>query len=101
MVMPPPNAVTVSVEAPAAAVEAAESDNVAMPAPGAAMLRGAKLPETPAGRPLTENDIAELNPFTLVVVNVAEVEPPAARLALGAPGVSVKPMGCNTVRLNA
>jgi len=96
---PPPDAARVSVEEPAAAVDAAESDKMALPAPGEAMLCGEMLPLTPAGSPVIDSQIAELKPFTLAVVKVTLVEPPGARLTVVALGVRVKLAGGKTVRL--
>ena len=97
MVTPPPEAITVRVEVPAAAVEAADSVKMLLPLPGAAMLVGAKLAVTPIGDPLTDNVIAELNPGPFAVVKVIVPDPPGAILALVAFGDSVK-LG-KTVRL--
>ena len=82
-------AVTVRLEVPVAAVEAADTVNVLVPLPGAAMLVGARLAVTPAGAPLTDNAIAELNPVPFAVVNVIGTEPPGATLAALAPAVRV------------
>jgi hypothetical protein len=90
LVTPPPVAVTVKVEVPAAAVEAAARVKVLLPLPGDAILVGAKLAVTPAGTPVIDNATAKLNPFTPAVVNVMGVEPPGATLALAALGVNVK-----------
>jgi hypothetical protein len=85
LVTPPPAAVTVKVEVPATAVEAAVRVKVLLP-----LLVGAKLAVTPAGSPVIDNATAELNPFTPAVVNVMGVEPPGSTLALVALGVNVK-----------
>ena len=98
MVTPPPEAITVRVEVPAAAVEAADSVKMLLPLPGAAMLVGAKLAVTPIGDPLTDNVIAELNPVPFAVVKVIGNDPPGATVALVALGVSVKVP--RTVRLS-
>ena len=99
MVTPPPAAVTVMVEVPAAAVEAATSVKVLLPAPGEAMLVGAKVAVTPAGTPVTDRATAELNPFTRAVVKVMGIDPPGVRLALVALDDSVKLAGGRTARV--
>lgn len=99
MVMPPPVVVMVRVEVWAAAVEAAVSFSVLVPAPGDAMLVGAKVAVTPLGSPLMEKATAELKPFTRAVVKLMEADPPGATLALVALSVSVK-LGAGTVMLN-
>ena len=90
MITPPPDAFTVRVKVPGPAVEPAASVNVVLPAPGAAMLRGAKFDVTPLGIPVIENATAELKPLPRVVVNVTEIDPPGATLALVAVDESVK-----------
>lgn len=97
MVTPPPVAVTVTVEVPVTAEELADSVNVRLPLPGAAMVVELKLLVTPAGRPLTDKVMAELNPEPAVVVTVIGAEPLRATLALEALRDSVK-VG-NTVRV--
>ena len=101
MVTPPPVAVTVKVEVPAATVEPATKVRVLLPAPGAAMLTGAKVAVTPAGTPLIVNDTAELNAFTFAVVKAIDADPPGATVALVAFEESVKLAVDCTVRLNA
>lgn len=66
------------------------------------MLVGAKLAVTPAGSPLTESAIADLNPFTPAVVTVMGMgnAPPRATVTVAPPSVSVK-LGPITVRLSA
>ena len=98
---PPPVAVMVSVEVPAAAEEAADRVKVLLPLPGEAMLAGAKVAVRPAGSPLTDNVTAELNPVPAAVVIVSGVEAPGATLALVALDDSVKLALDCTVRLNA
>jgi hypothetical protein len=90
LVTPPPAAVTVRVEMPANVVEAAVSVKVSLPLPGAAMLGGAKLAETPAGSPVTDSDIKDLNPVPATVVKVTAIEPPGPTLALVALDDNVK-----------
>jgi len=71
-----------------------------VPLPGDAMLVGVKPAVTPFGSPVSDKAIADLNPFTGVVVSVIVFDPPAVTLALVALGVSVK-LGVKTVRLSA
>jgi len=78
-------------------VEPAASDRVLLPLPGAAIVAGAKLAETPVGAPLTDIVMVELKPVPLVVVKIIGIDPPGAMLALVAVGVSVKV--ARTVRL--
>jgi hypothetical protein len=86
------------VEVPDFAAEDADSVNVLLPLPGVAMLVWVKLAVTPLGGPLTASAIAELNPFTNVVVNVIAAVPPGASLAVAVLGVRVK-LGAVTVTL--
>lgn len=67
---------------PGAAVGAAASVKIVLPAPGAAMRDGAKVADTPAGTPLTASSIPESNPLAGVVVTVIGTEPPGGTLAL-------------------
>ena len=90
MVTPPPEAVTVSMTVAAAAVEPAARVKVLLPAPGEAMLVGAKVAVTRAGTPVTDRATAELKPFTRAVVNVMGIDLPGATLALVALNESVK-----------
>jgi hypothetical protein len=98
IVTPPPVAVTVTLQEPAAVAEAAASVNVLLPLPGAAMLAGAKLAVTPVGSPLTDNTTADWNPFSAAVDSLIGVEPPAVTVALVVLDVSVKLGGIKTVR---
>ena len=86
-----------TVETPGAALEAADSDKVLLPLPGAEMLVGAKLAKTPLGAPLTEKVIAELNDVPFVVVKVIGMALPGATLTFVALGAKVN-VG-RTVRL--
>jgi hypothetical protein len=88
------------VEVPAAAVEPATKVRALLPAPGAAILPGAKVAVTPVGTPLMENATAELNAFTFAVVKVMGADPPGATVALVALDDSVKLAVDCTVRLN-
>jgi hypothetical protein len=97
--MPPPVAVTVKLKVPAAAEDAADSVKVLLPLPGDAMLAGAKLDVTPAGRPLMDRATAELKLLTGAVVKVMDVVAPAVTLALFALGVRVKLEDAEIVRL--
>lgn len=96
---PPPAAVTVRVEEPRIAVDAAFSVSVLLPLPGEAMFVGAKLAVTPLGSPLTESVTAAVNPLTVAVVTVMGVDPPRATITFVPPAVSVK-LGAITVRLS-
>jgi hypothetical protein len=89
LITPPPDAFTVRVKAPGAAVEPADRVSVLVPAPGAAMLTGAKAAVTPVGTPVMDNPTAELKPLPRVVVNVTGIDPPGATLALVALDESV------------
>ena len=95
---PPPVAVTVSVNVPAVAIDAAARVKVLFPAPGEAMVEGAKVAVTPAGSPLIERAMAEFNPFTPKVLIVTGIDPPGVTLALVALADNVK-LGVKTVRL--
>ena len=98
-VTPPPEAVTVSLKAPAAVPDAAVSVKVLLPLPGAAMIAGAKLPVTPVGRPLTDNATADWNPLSAAVDSLIVVEAPDTTVALVMLGVSVKLGGITTAKL--
>lgn len=75
-VMPPPVAVTVTLNVPAAATLLAEIVTVELPLPGAAMELGLKLAITPAGKPEADRDTAELKPPVMVVETVLLAELP-------------------------
>lgn len=98
-VVPPPDAVTVRVEVFTAAVDVAFKVKVLLPFPGDAMLVGTKFAVIPAGSPLTESAIADLNPFTAAPVTITGVDPLRATTTLAPPNVSVK-VGPITVRPN-
>lgn len=87
---PPPLALTVIVEVPAAAVLAAVKVSVELPEPGAAIEVGLKAAVTPEGRPLAESDTAELKPPETVVEIVLEPLLPAATERLVGDALSVK-----------
>ncbi|SRR5579871_366362 len=74
-VTPLPVAVTVTFVVPAAAVLLAENVSVELPLPGAATDAGLKLAVTPAGKPETDRETAELKP---PVTEVEIVEVPEA-----------------------
>lgn len=61
-VTPPPAAVTVMLNVPAAATLLAEMVSTELPLPGAAIEVGLKLAVTPEGSPEADSEIAELNP---------------------------------------
>jgi hypothetical protein len=69
-VLPPPVPVILIEYVPVLAVLATFSVKFDVPAPGAAIDAGLKLPVTPDGSPLAESETAELNPPTTVVVTV-------------------------------
>lgn len=71
-----------------------------VPDPGDAMLVGEKLAVTPAGNPVTESAIADLNPLLTAVVIVIGAGVPGFKLALVALGVSVN-VGEATVSANS
>ena len=109
---PPPVAVTVTVEAPAVAVLLAVKVNAELPLPGAAIGLALKLAVTPEGKPETDRETAELNPFETAVEIVLETEPPwaterlvgeAPRLKSGFwPGLkTIERTGCNSIWLGA
>jgi len=87
---PPPLALTVIVEVPAAAVLATVKVSVELPEPGAAMDVGLNAAVTPAGRPVAESDTAELKPPETVVEIVLVPELPAATERLVGDALSVK-----------
>lgn len=75
---PPPLALIVIVDVPAAAVLLAVKVRVELPEPGAAMDVGLNAAVTPEGSPLAESDTAELKPPEIVVEIVLVPELPAA-----------------------
>lgn len=75
-VTPPPEAVTVMFVVPAVAVLLAVKVSVELPLPGAAREVELKLAVTPAGKPETDSEIAELNPPLTVVETVVLPELP-------------------------
>ena len=75
-VTPPPVAVTVTLNVPAAATLLAEIVTVELPLPGAAMEPGLKLAVTPDGKPEADRDTAELKPPVMVVETVLLAELP-------------------------
>lgn len=77
-VTPPPVALTVALNVPVVAVPAAENVSVEFPLPGAAMEVGLKLAVTPAGRPETDNETAELKPPTVALDMLVVPEEPWA-----------------------
>lgn len=100
-IVPPPEAVMVSVPDRADAPGAAVIVSVLLPLPGAAMLAGERLAVTLSGAPVTDNPMAELNPLTTTVETVICVDPPGATLTLVALGVSVREKsGARMVRIS-
>ena len=94
VVIPPPDAVTVTEGVPRAAEDDAAIVSVLLPCPGAATLGGANVAEMPLGSPLMENATAELNPLATAVVSTMRVEPPRTTLAFVALYDSVKAGVC-------
>ena len=88
--MPPPLALIVIVDVPAAAVLLAVKVRVELPEPGAAMEVGLKAAVTPAGSPVAESDTAELKPPDTVVEIVLVPLLPAATERLVGDALSVK-----------
>ncbi len=82
-------AVIVTVAEPTAAVLDAEKVRVLDPAPGAAMLAGAKLAVTPVGNPVAERATAELKPPEVVTAMLTGAVP--ERVTLTVDGVAVSP----------
>jgi hypothetical protein len=68
--LPPPEAVIVTVDVPTVADELAVSVKVEEPEPGAAIVEGLKLALTPEGSPEADRDTAELKPPDSVVDTV-------------------------------
>jgi len=87
---PPPLALMVIVEVPAAAVLPAVKVKVELPEPGAAMDVGLNAAVTPEGSPLAESDTAELKPPETVVEIVLVPELPAATERLAGDALMVK-----------
>lgn len=98
LVTPPPVADTVREETPGAAVEPAERVSMLLPFPGAAIVVGKKLAVTPLGSPVTDNAMAELNPFIPEVVKPIGIDPPGIKMTLVPLSISEKLEG-KTVRL--
>ena len=81
---PPPLALIVIVDVPAAAVLAAVKVRVELPEPGAAMDVGLKAAVTPEGSPLAESDTAELKtPETVVEIVLVPLLPAATERLVG------------------
>lgn len=53
-----------------------------LPLPGDAIDAGANFAVTPFGNPVTDSDKADLNPFTVAVVNAKLAAPPEFAVAL-------------------
>ena len=88
--MPPPLALIVIVDVPAAAVLPAVKVKVELPEPGAAMEVGLNAAVTPVGSPLAESDTAELKPPETVVEIVLVPELPAATETLAGDALMAK-----------
>jgi hypothetical protein len=87
---PPPLALIVIVDVPAAAVLLAVKVRVELPEPGAAIDVGLNAAVTPEGSPLAESDTAELKPPEMVVEIVLVPVPPAATERLAGDALMVK-----------
>ena len=111
-VVPPPLAVTVTLDVPVAAVLLAVKVSVELPFPGAAIDVGLKVAVTPAGKPDAASVIAELNPPVAAVEIVVLALLPCVRDRLldealrlksaAAPGLkTILSTGCNSIWLGA
>src|SRR5260221_9168744 len=76
--IPPPLAFTVTFTVPVVAVLLAENVSVELPLPGAAIELGLKVADTPAGKPVTDNETTALKPPLTVVEMVVLPELPWA-----------------------
>lgn len=90
-VMPPPVAVTVTLNVPVVAVPPTVNVKVELPLPGAAIEVGLKPAVTPDGRPETDNASAALNPPVTLVVMVELPDAPCAKVTLDGEAFTVKP----------
>jgi hypothetical protein len=96
-VTPPPDPLTVNVYNPPTVPAAALRVSVLLPLPGAAIDPGANFAVTPLGKPVTESEIADWNPFTAAVLTPTLLELPAVTVA---PVLAVRVnVGTITVRL--
>lgn len=93
-VMPPPVAVTVTLNVPVVAVPPTVNVSVELPLPGAAIEVGLKLAVTPEGRPETDNARAALNPPLTLVVMAELPDAPCARVTLDGEAFIVKSGVC-------
>ncbi len=100
LVRPPPEAVIVTVAGPVVAVLEAEKVTVLVPAPGAAILAGAKLAVTPDGSPDAERVTAELNPPDGVTVRPTGTVPLRTTLTVEGAAVSAR-AGVGAVTVSA
>jgi hypothetical protein len=98
--MPPPDALIVTVAGPRNAVLEAENVRVLDPAPGAAMLVGAKIAVTPEGSPLNAKVTAELNPPDVATVRPTGAVPVRPTLMVEVDAVRVK-LGVGAVTVSA
>ena len=96
-VVPPPAALTVTLQFPGAATALAVKVSTELPLPGAAMLGWLNPAVTPAGSPVALRLTAELNPAPPAVVAVIVTDPPGATLALAAPAERANEGGGVTV----
>ena len=99
MLTPPPVAVTVREEIPAATVDAAETVRVRLPLPGAGILVAMKFAVNPLKRPLTDSVMAALKPACLATDKTMEPALPAGTLIPAGVGVNVN-VGAEIFRMN-
>jgi hypothetical protein len=111
-VVPPPLAVTVTIEVPVVAVVLDEKVSVELPLPGAVMEAGLKLAATPVGNPDTDNEIAELKPPLALVEMVVAAKFPCVKESAAGEAAKLKSgvvlglkmtssTGCNSIWLGA
>ena len=88
--MPPPDALTVTVEVALAVVDAALSVSVLLPVPGDAIEAGEKVAVTPFGNPLMENRIDAPKPLVPTAYTEIGSEPPRGTVTLVPPRERLK-----------
>src|SRR5215471_1038847 len=89
-VIPPPPAVTVTVEVPRGAVVLAEKVRVEVPPPGAENDAGFRTAVTPEGSPETESPTSEVKPPTAVTLIVEVAERPSRTVRLAGAAFKIK-----------
>ena len=97
-VRPPPLALTLTLYVPAAVDAPTAIVRADDPEPGAAMDDGLKLAVAPEGRPLADNETAELKPPVTDVV-IAEFPEPAAGILSDAGNAPIERLGAFTQRI--